>query len=73
MLMRGYAKLHGSVNAGQSAVFKDSASISSWALPYVKQASSLGLVGGRGDNTFQPAGVTTRAEAAVAIYNLLHS
>ncbi|WP_223110748.1 S-layer homology domain-containing protein [Paenibacillus sinensis] len=73
MLMRGYAKLHGSVSAAQSAAFKDSASISSWALPYVKQASSLGLVGGRGDNTFQPAGVTTRAEAAVAIYNLLHS
>ncbi|QWU17061.1 S-layer homology domain-containing protein [Paenibacillus sophorae] len=72
MLMRGYAKLHGAASANPGASFKDESKISPWALAYVRQAVSLNLVGGREANTFQPRGITTRAEAAVAIYNLLN-
>ncbi|MFD1773440.1 S-layer homology domain-containing protein [Paenibacillus rhizophilus] len=71
MLMRGYAKQHGAASTNPAASFKDESKISSWALSYVKQAAALDLVGGREENTFQPRGITTRAEAAVAIYNLL--
>ncbi|MBW7453096.1 S-layer homology domain-containing protein [Paenibacillus sepulcri] len=71
MLMRGYEKLHGKPSVDESVSFKDQAKFSSWAAAYIKEAAALGLVGGREEGVFQPAGITTRGEAAQVIFNLL--
>lgn len=51
--------------------FGDNASISSWAIEYVRQAVDLGLMNGMDDNTFAPAAESTRAQSAAVIYRLL--
>ncbi|MFC5651124.1 S-layer homology domain-containing protein [Paenibacillus solisilvae] len=71
MLMRGYEMLNGKVSVNGSITFKDEAKFSSWAAAYIKEAAALGLVGGREEGVFQPAGITTRGEAAQVIFNLL--
>jgi translation elongation factor EF-1beta len=50
--------------------FADHANISSWALPYVMVAYEHGLVQGRENNRFEPAGNMTRAEATVVLLRL---
>lgn len=62
----------GAAAADSSTAFTDAAEISSWAMPYVKEASALKLIRGRAEGLFAPKGVTTRAEAAQVIYNLLY-
>ncbi|WAA09698.1 S8 family serine peptidase [Fervidibacillus albus] len=54
-----------------SKAFADEDQISSYALEDVRQAASLGIVEGRGQNKFEPKEDATRAEAAVMIYRLL--
>jgi lactocepin len=54
-----------------SKVFADDASISSFAKLSVKQAVALGIVNGRGGNTFAPKDEATRAESAVMLYRAL--
>ena len=71
MLMRGYEFVNGKQSNGTATVFKDQSKISTWAAGFVKEATALGLINGRGEGTFQPQGVSTRAEAAQVIYNLL--
>lgn len=71
MLMRGYAKLNGQPASGTGSTFRDEAQISAWAKTYVEEAARLGLISGRAEGVFQPRGITTRAEAAQSIYNLL--
>ncbi|KAI7249796.1 hypothetical protein KC345_g11717, partial [Hortaea werneckii] len=71
MLMRGYEKLHGKPGAGTGSTFNDEAQISAWAKAYVKEAAALDLISGRAEGVFQPRGITTRAEAAQVLYNLL--
>ncbi|MNN26474.1 hypothetical protein D3C81_1399790 [compost metagenome] len=78
MTMKAYALLKGSSSATVSGTgtavqpgFKDSASISPWALNEVKAAASLKLVKGRSADEFAPKSVSTRAEAAQVIYNLI--
>ncbi|MDI4643806.1 S-layer homology domain-containing protein [Cohnella hashimotonis] len=56
---------------GAGASFADTDRIAAWAAPYVAEASSLGLLSGRSAGQFAPQGVTTRAEAAQSVYNLL--
>ncbi|SFJ83456.1 Uncharacterized conserved protein YjdB, contains Ig-like domain [Paenibacillus sp. UNC496MF] len=73
MLMRAYAHAGGSTPAGSDGMaFKDQAKIAPWAVSYVNAAASLHLVQGRGAGSFDPKGMTTRAEAAQIVYNLLH-
>ncbi|MNI92324.1 Endoglucanase precursor [compost metagenome] len=50
--------------------FGDSKVISSWALPAVKEAWTLGLIQGDGSQ-FHPQNPVTRAEVAVMINRLL--
>jgi hypothetical protein len=71
MLIRAYTYSGGKSPSGTGASFEDEAMISPWALLSVQQAAELGLVQGRSAGTFEPRGVTTRAEAAQVIYNLL--
>ncbi|WP_419871716.1 S-layer homology domain-containing protein [Candidatus Pristimantibacillus sp. PTI5] len=51
--------------------FKDADQVSSWAKTEVNKALGAGLMQGPDKNTFVPNGLTIRAEAAQAIYNLL--
>jgi large repetitive protein len=71
MLIRAYTYAGGQGPSGNKAVFEDEAMISPWALFGVLQAAELGLVQGRSAGSFEPRGITTRAEAAQIIHNLL--
>lgn len=72
MIVKAYRYLHGTAAAdGAGTTFADADRIAAWAAPYVTEASSLGLLSGRGAGQFAPQGVTTRAEAAQSVYNLL--
>ncbi|WP_084146568.1 pullulanase [Paenibacillus wynnii] len=51
--------------------FSDASSIHGWAASYVNSAAELGLVQGRSNNQFVPAGLMTRAESAQVIYKLM--
>ncbi|MBB6675189.1 bifunctional 2',3'-cyclic-nucleotide 2'-phosphodiesterase/3'-nucleotidase [Cohnella nanjingensis] len=55
---------------GQSS-FKDNGKISSWARDAVGIIAGSGLMQGRGNDTFAPQGLTTRAEAAKVVHSLL--
>jgi len=56
-----------------AASFKDGASVSDWAQGDLNAATKLGLVRGHTSGNFEPANETLRAEAAVAILNLINS
>ncbi|SDX95957.1 immunoglobulin-like domain-containing protein [Paenibacillus sp. CF384] len=72
MLMRAYAVMKGSEPAkGAEASFTDASAVSAWAADYVDAAASLKLINGRGEGKFDPKGITTRAEAAQVMYNLI--
>ncbi|MBU5440910.1 GH92 family glycosyl hydrolase [Paenibacillus sp. CECT 9249] len=72
MMIQAYEAARGKTEANGNAAFTDEASISAWALPYINAAAALQLVQGRGAGIFDPQGMTTRAEAAQAIYNVLN-
>ncbi|NQX69038.1 S-layer homology domain-containing protein [Paenibacillus alba] len=72
MMMRAYAIVHGSQSTGNVGTsFTDEAEVSTWAVQFVNQAAELHLVQGRSAGVFDPKGITTRAEAAQVIYNVL--
>lgn len=50
--------------------YTDQNQVSAWAKPYVSTSIQLGLMKGRADHCFSPAGHATRAEAAQGLYNL---
>lgn len=51
--------------------FTDSAGIGAWAVPAVAATVAAGYLRGFPDGTFQPAGVTTRAQAAQVLARVL--
>lgn len=57
--------------SGRSRVFSDQDQISQDRLPYVRAASSLGLISGYEDGRFDPNGSLTRAAAAAILYRAL--
>ncbi|WP_420831239.1 immunoglobulin-like domain-containing protein [Paenibacillus lignilyticus] len=72
MLMRAYAVMKGSeTTTGAEASFTDAFAVSAWAAKYVDAAAALKLINGRGEGKFDPKGITTRAEAAQVMYNLI--
>lgn len=50
--------------------FSDDVRIPAWAKPYIVATYERGLLIGRSGNKFDPAGLTTRAEAAVVLLRL---
>ncbi|MBP1991973.1 S-layer homology domain-containing protein [Paenibacillus eucommiae] len=73
MLVRAYEwKQEKAAEAASIAEFSDQDQASEWARQALAFAQKLGLVSGRGDNRFIPQGMTTRAEGAQAVYNLLN-
>lgn len=71
MLLKAYEHLYGKSITVIDTIFDDETIISWWALDAVKRAAGLKLIQGRGNNRFEPKGITSRAEAAQAVYNLL--
>jgi large repetitive protein len=71
MLNRAYRQSHsgGDLPSGSGAEtkFSDSSLIQSWAKDSVAAVLQLGIMQGVTDDTFEPGGVTTRAQAAVAM------
>lgn len=57
---------------GTGLTFADSASIGSYAAPYVKTAVEHGLMVGNDQNQFRPQATATRAEVAKALVNVLN-
>lgn len=56
----------------QDAVFSDQASISEYAKEAVLKLAEANFLNGMGDGRFAPLANCTRAEAAVALYNILY-
>jgi hypothetical protein len=54
----------------EGVTFTDDASIQSWAKEAVSEMQKAGILQGVGDNMFDPANNASRAQAAVAIYNM---
>ena len=54
----------------QDATFADNGSISTWAAGAVGQAQASGVMGGVGNNTFEPQGEYTREQSIVTITRL---
>lgn len=64
--VRVYIPLDGEANEA----FADEGDIAGWAKRSVNIMKNAGFISGVGENRFNPNGNTTRAEAAVMIYNL---
>jgi uncharacterized protein YjdB/chitodextrinase len=71
MTMKAYWSINANTAADSSVTFTDASQISTWASPSVKEAAALELIRGRADGLFVPKGISTRAEAAQVIYELL--
>lgn len=73
LLVRAYEFKNGKSAKTGNHVFVDDAEISSWAAEFIQTAANLNLVQGRAANTFDPQGISTRAEAAQILFNLLEA
>ncbi|GAA0843116.1 hypothetical protein GCM10008915_43480 [Bifidobacterium pullorum subsp. gallinarum] len=74
MLVRAYAYAmkQQQENLGASSGFTDIAESPDWVQEAVETAYALGFIQGRTPSRFAPEGLTTRAESAQVIYNLLN-
>ena len=52
--------------------FSDAAQASGWALEALRWATENGILNGKGNGILDPAGLTSRAEAAQMFENLLN-
>ncbi len=66
MLMRT-AKLAGLSAKSTTAAYADRSSISSWSLESVDFVTALGIMGGVGNNKFEPRGTYTREQAVATV------
>jgi len=64
-------KLRGYVPSGQENTFADKSSCAEYANEAIAELCSKGIVGGVGDNMFDPNGEATRAQSAVIINRAL--
>jgi uncharacterized protein YjdB len=71
LLLRAYEFKNGKVTNTATQTFADEDQVSSWAAGFVRSAATLQLIQGRGGNQFDPKGISTRAEAAQVLFNLL--
>lgn len=74
MIVRAHQVKHAGLQPAVSNTavsFGDENEMSDWAKEAIQTAASLGLIQGQDQDKFAPQGVTTRAESAQVIYNLL--
>lgn len=70
-LVSGGAKAAGKTLDPTPVSFTDASSISAWATNYVYEAANLGIIDGYDDQSFQPQGTATRAEACAMLARLV--
>ncbi|GGF99292.1 S8 family serine peptidase [Paenibacillus abyssi] len=74
MLVKAYLSAAGKqlseIGENERMSYKDEMEISPWAREYVRAAAVLGLLHGMPDQRFEPKGITSRAQAARAVYQL---
>lgn len=56
-----------------NVTFSDKASISSWAAKQVGQVQAVGIMGGVGNNRFDPSGSYTREQSMITMLRLFHA
>ncbi|MFC4779416.1 bifunctional 2',3'-cyclic-nucleotide 2'-phosphodiesterase/3'-nucleotidase [Paenibacillus sp. GCM10023252] len=71
MMTRVYEEVLGKTASPAAITFSDLGEISSWAKEAVELSVGAGLMKGRSESLFVPAGLATRAEAAQVIHNLI--
>ncbi|WP_141692628.1 Ig-like domain-containing protein [Paenibacillus pectinilyticus] len=71
LLLRAYEFKYGKAANQASRTFADEDQVSAWAKDYVQAAAALHFIEGRAADKFEPKGISTRAEAAQILYNLL--
>jgi hypothetical protein len=54
----------------KTAAFNDNSAISTWAIEYVGQVQSAGIMGGVGENTFAPKSPYTREQSIITALKL---
>ena len=71
-MLSAYVKAQGKTlpTANEAAAYADDASISSWAKDAVAQMQTSGIMIGKENNQFDPAGAVTRAELAVVMQRI---
>lgn len=72
LLAKGYALYCGEAEAEEND-YSDESSISDWAKGYVETVSSLGVMQGKEENSFDPKGKATRAETAAVVLRMMKS
>ena len=72
VMLSAYVKAQGKTlpTANEAAAYADDASISSWAKDAVAQMQTSGIMIGKENNQFDPAGAVTRAELAVVMQRI---
>ena len=60
-----------SLKTVENTVFADDSSIADWSKSSVYTMQAMKLIQGKNNNIFDPQGLTTRAEAATVLYNLI--
>jgi len=71
VIMKAYAFLGKTASSGQIDKFADKDTISDWAVNYVDQAVSTGMISGMSADTFAPKENATRAQVTSLIKRLL--
>ncbi|NQX67295.1 Ig-like domain-containing protein [Paenibacillus alba] len=71
LLVRAYEYKNGKVVSQAVHAFADEAQVSSWAAEFIQKAAALNLIQGRAADRFEPQSISTRAEAAQILFNLL--
>jgi len=73
VIMKAYAFLGKTPASGQIEKFADKGDISDWAVTYVDQAVSSGMISGMSADTFVPKANATRAQVTSLIKRLLNA
>lgn len=72
VIIKAYVFRGGTTERGKIDQFSAKENVSQWALDFVDQATSVGLVSGMTSNIFAPLDNTTRAQAASILKRLLN-
>jgi len=73
VVMKAYVFLGKTVKSGKIDQFADKADIAAWAVSYVDQAVSTGIITGMSEDTFAPKENATRAQVTSLIKRLLNN
>ena len=71
MLARTQAVLDGDISPAKTSTYADRNLFSPWATPSIDLLTEQGIMGGMGDNRFNPKGYCTREQAIVTFWRMI--